>query len=277
MRAEEERIDMERTGETLAAVGEGLAVMYERYARLLDEVEDTSVPVPGLDWTVRETAVHVSGAPLRYGALASGDLDLSAVPGDKQFLDARMRSLIADNAETDAKKLADQTREALAYFLSALAVVAPDQAVAYYAGHRPAVVRIAAALLGEPIVHGYDIATAVGVPWPIDPEYAALAVAGYRAAYPVIFQPSAAAGLEATYRIEIPGTEAFSARIAGDAYEELPASGPPDCEIAMDPVAALLVITGRLSRWAGIALGGITFGGDRRDLGPRFFDLFVFP
>jgi uncharacterized protein (TIGR03083 family) len=268
---------MERTEETFAAVRDGLAVMYERYARLLDKVDDTSIPVPGLDWTVRETAVHVSGTPLRYGAVACGDLDLSAIPGDKQFLDARMRSLIADNAETDAKKLADQTREAVAHFLATTAEVAADQVVAYYAGVRPTVVRIAAALLGEPLVHGYDIATAVGVPWPIDPAYAALAVTGYRAGYPVIFQPSAAADLDATYRIEITGTEAFSVRITDSAYEEVPVSAPADCVIAMDPVTALLVITGRLSQWAAIALGRIAFGGDRPDLGPRFVDLFVFP
>jgi hypothetical protein len=42
-------------------------------------------------------------------------------------------------------------------------------------------------------------------------------------------------------------------------------------------VTALLVITGRLSQWPAIALGRLTFTGDRPELGPRFADLFVFP
>ena len=36
-------------------------------------------------------------------------------------------------------------------------------------------------------------------------------------------------------------------------------------------------MSGRLSRWAAIALGRITFSGDHPEIGPRFNDLFVFP
>jgi hypothetical protein len=37
------------------------------------------------------------------------------------------------------------------------------------------------------------------------------------------------------------------------------------------------LIGGRLSHWPAIALGQLTFAGDRPELGPRFADLFVFP
>ncbi len=39
----------------------------------------------------------------------------------------------------------------------------------------------------------------------------------------------------------------------------------------------LLVISKRLTQWQAIALGKLTFTGDRPEIGPRFADLFVFP
>ena len=44
-----------------------------------------------------------------------------------------------------------------------------------------------------------------------------------------------------------------------------------------DPVTALLVQSGRLSQWPAIALGRLTFTGDRPEIGPGFAELFVFP
>ena len=263
--------------EKIAVVREGLRDQYERYAQLVEGLEDASIPLPPSEWTIREAAVHVSGGPRRYSALVLGDVDLSNVPLDKEFLDARQRSLIADNAETDLKKLADETRASIEHFLKVTDGLPPDHPIAYYAGLRPVFGDMVPVLLGEPLVHGYDIATAAGRPWPIDPRYAALVVGGYRVVSPALFQPAAAVGLEATYRIDVPGTNPLVVRIAGGAYEELPGAPSADCLISMDPATALLTTTGRLSQWPAIALGRLTFSGDRPEIGPRFFDLFVFP
>jgi uncharacterized protein (TIGR03083 family) len=269
---------MDATG-TLAAVRDGLTVMYERYAQLVGSVADTSVAVPGLDWTIRDVAVHTAGGPGRYAALATGTVDLSAVVADKEMLDARMRSLIADNPETDPKRLADQIREGLTRFMRATATVPADQPIAYYAGLRPTFTTIAAVLLGEPILHGYDIATAVGAPWPIDRKYASLAAGGYlRTIYSAAaFQPSAAEGFEASYRLEIGDCEPLVVRIGDGRYEELPVGSTAECVISADPVTALLVSSRRLSLWQAIALGALRFSGDRPDVGARFAELFMYP
>lgn len=37
--------------------------------------------------------------------------------------------------------------------------------------------------LGEVLLHGYDIATAVAAPWPIDPTHAQLILYGYGPCY----------------------------------------------------------------------------------------------
>jgi hypothetical protein len=152
-----------------------------------------------------------------------------------------------------------------------------DQPISYHAGLRPNLGQLVSVYLGEYLLHGYDIAVAVKAPWPVDPGYAALAVRGFRACYPAIFNPATAAGLDATYRLDTAGTDPFFVRITDATYEQPATPESVDCVISADPVTALLVMSGRLSQWAAIALGRLTFSGARPEIGPRFTDLFVFP
>lgn len=260
----------------LAAAREGFAVMAERYAQLVESVRDTTTPIPDSEWTVRDAAVHLAGSNHRMAALAGGAA--SNVPtADKQFLDARARKLIAENPETDGKKLAEQVREGLERVMAVTATAPGDQPIAYHAGLRLNLADLVSIYLGEYLLHGYDIALAVATPWPIDSGYAALGLDGFRACYSAIFNPAAAAGFDATYRLDTAGTRQFFVRVASTTYEEPTAPGAIDCVISADPVTALLVMSGRLSQWAAIALGRLTFSGDRPEIGPRFNDLFVFP
>jgi uncharacterized protein (TIGR03083 family) len=261
---------------TLSAARDAFALTVERYAQLVESVEDTSIPIPGSEWTVRDAAVHLAGSNHRVAALAGGAA--STVPAaDKQFLDARARKLIAENPETDPKKLADQIRDGLERVMAVTATLRGDQPIAYHAGLRLTLAELVSLYLGEYLLHGYDVAGAVGTPWPIDPGYAALAVGGYRTCYPAIFNPAAAAGLDVTYRLHTAGTRPSFVRIAAGTYEEPAAPVDVDCVISADPVTTLLVMSGRLSQWAAIALGRLTFSGDRPEMGRRFPDLFVFP
>ena len=261
---------------TLAIARDGFAVIVERYAQLMESVTDTSIAIPASEWTIRDAAAHVAGSNHRMAALAGGEA--SAVPRiDKQFLDARARKLIDENPETDAKKLADQIREGLTRVVAATANRPGDQPISYHGGLRLNLAQLVSLYLGEYLLHGYDIALAVETPWAIDPGYAALAVSTFRFCYPGILDPAAADGLEAVYRLDTAGTDPFFVRIS-DASCEAPAPpGHVDCVISADPVTALLVMSGRLSQWAAIALGRLTFSGARPEIGARFNDLFVFP
>ena len=260
----------------LAAAREAFTDSVERFARLMETVSDTSVAIPGSEWTVRDAAVHVAGGTQRMIRLANGEA--STVPSaDKQFLAARARKLIDENPETDAGKLADQVRDGLTRIMAVTAPLSGGQPITFHGGLQLHLAELVSLYLGEYLLHGYDVAVAVGTPWPIDPGYAALAVGGFRACYRGIFNPAAADGLDATYHLDTPGTAPFFVRITGTAYEEPAAPESVDCVISADPVAALLLMSGRLSQWAAIALGRLTFSGDRPEIGPRFNDLFVFP
>ncbi len=262
--------------ELLAAAREAFTVTVERYANLVESVRDTSIAIPASEWTVRDAAVHLAGSNHRMAALAGGEA--STVPTvDKQFLDARARKLIAENPETDGKKLADQIREGRERVMAATADLPGDGPISYHAGLRLNLAELVSVYLGEYLLHGYDIALAARTPWPIDPGHAAPAVGGYRACYSAIFNPANATGLKATYHLDTAGTNPFFVRIADRTYEQPSAPESVDCIISTDPVTALLVMSGRLTQWAAIALGRLTFSGDRPEIGPRFTDLFVFP
>jgi uncharacterized protein (TIGR03083 family) len=262
--------------EMLAAARQGFAFIGERYAELVESVRDTTTAIPNSEWTVRDAAVHLAGSNHRLAGLASGQA--STVPTvDKQYLDARARKLIAENPETDGKKLADQIREGLGRVLALTETLPGDQPITFHAGIQLDLGELLALYVGEYLLHGYDIAAAVHRPWQIDPHHAALGVCGFRPCYPAIFKSASAAGLHVTYRLDTAGTEPFFLRIAALTCEKISSPESVDCVISADPMTALLVMTGRLSQWAAIALGRLTFSGERPDVGPRFDGLFVFP
>lgn len=262
--------------EHLAAARRGLTAAVERYARMIETLPAIDVPIPGSAWTALDATVHLAGSHHRHLGYVSGETSPAATL-DKEVLDARARAQIAENAEADPKMLADQIRDGFAELLAATAPVPADRPIAYHGGLTPNLAELTCVLLGEYLLHGYEVATALGLPWPIDPEQAALVVTAYRMAYRLTFQPAAAAGLRASFQLEIPGTAPFHVTVADGAYEE-PARPPSvDCFIAADPVTALLVQSGRLSQWTAVALGRLTFAGPHPELGPRFAELFVFP
>ena len=260
----------------LAAARDEFAITVERYAQLVEGVPDTSIPIPDSEWTVRDATVHVCGSIQRMATLAGGEA--STVPSvDKDFMAARARKLIDEDPETDGGKLADRIRDGLARLLELTATLPGDHPIAYHAGLRLNLAQLFSLYLGEYLLHGYDVAVAIEAPWPIDPGDAALAVAGFRACYPAIFNPIAAAGLDATYQLDTAGMDPFFVRITGSTYDTPTTPERVDCIISADPVTAVLVLSGRLSQWAAIALGRLTFSGTCPEYGPRFNDLFVFP
>jgi len=262
--------------ERLAAARRGLTATVERYARMIETQPALDVPIPGSAWTARDATVHLSGSHRRQLGYVRGDAAPAATL-DKELLDARTRGQIAENDEADPKMLAEQIRRGFTEHLADTTGVPADRRIAYHAGLTPDFAELTCILLGEYVVHGYDVATALCRPWPIDAEQAALVVAAYRMAYRPTFQPAAAAGLRACYRLAIPGTAPFHVTVADGVYDE-PAHPPSiDCEIIADPVTALLLQTGRLSQWPAVALGRLTFAGPHPELGPRFAELFVFP
>lgn len=104
-----------------------------------------------------------------------------------------------------------------------------------------------------------------------------LILTSYAPLFPLCLNARTTAGHSAAYRVELDGADPFTARFRDGELHMEAVDETADCVVAADPVAFLLVGTGRLSRWAAIALGRLRPGGARPDLAVGFPGLFVFP
>ncbi|HKN38364.1 MAG TPA: SCP2 sterol-binding domain-containing protein, partial [Acidimicrobiia bacterium] len=96
--------------------------------------------------------------------------------------------------------------------------------------------------------------------------------------FALCLHPERTRALSASFGIALRGAGEMTVRFTNGTYGlEEAGTGPVDATISADPVAFLMVGTGRLSRYEAIALGLLSAGGDRPDLGTAFFDFFVFP
>lgn len=135
-----------------------------------------------------------------------------------------------------------------------------------------------AIILGELVLHGLDLATALGRPWPIDPAHASVILAGYLPIMGTAVNPVAAAGHTGRYGLELRGAANVVVTFIDGVYGfEAPSEVPVDCQLSADPVTYLLVGTGRMSQWTAIAQGLISAGGAHPELAVAFGGLFEFP
>ncbi|MGV9425922.1 maleylpyruvate isomerase family mycothiol-dependent enzyme [Streptomyces sp. NPDC003656] len=246
-------------------------------AALLDGATDTSLPVPGLEWTVGETAAHL--------ALANGLMADLADGAERRYGDGTPQSLAAANArslaefpERGAQPLAAMIVEQAAAFLDAVERGAPDRTLLTPLGPMdPAV--LASYLLTHMLGHGYDLARAVRRPHMIDRTRVELCLPFLKTAMPRVANADAAAGMTARFTLRVRGGgEAFGVTFADGTVEVLPAPPrPSDCTILTEPVTFLLIALGRLGPWQAMARGGVLAWGRKPWLAPRFPTLFTAP
>ncbi|MCA1842611.1 MAG: SCP2 sterol-binding domain-containing protein [Actinobacteria bacterium] len=254
-----------------------IAALGADVAALLRSAGRSDIPIPGAEWTVRDAAVHLTNFSAVNADVAAGmpSPRLSVERGD--VADDNLRR-IADVPETDPDKLAGLVVDGVDRFLEATAGRSGDVEVTWHCGLKLGLAELAGVELAELVLHGYDMAIAVGHPWPIDPLHALIVLNGYGPAFGLVVNEKRARGLNAGFGIELRGGPAFTARFVDGQYQvEPPDAGPVDCTLSADPVAFLLVGSGRLNPLTAVALGLLSAGGDRPERALSFNQLFVYP
>lgn len=151
-----------------------LAAATDRLADLLRSLSaaDGRRPVPGLGWSLSETAAHVVTV---VGRLL-GDRRRSTAPGEtdqlneiclKEFIE-RDTQVLADRLEADMRTVIDRVYPKVDF----------DREYPFHAGTTISGGGGAEYLLCELLVHGYDVAAASGRDWPIPAVEARIAVRG---------------------------------------------------------------------------------------------------
>ena len=258
-----------------------------RFTALLRETDDIGRPAAGTDWTIAETAAHVSIVLNGFSAALAAEPQALT---EAQYLDADFPTrLAATNAatmdmvdHTDAGRIAELITAGTQRFLRLAAVAVPElecETPWYGAGRTRTVDCLTALALGELTVHGRDIAIGTARRWPISAAHAKLIVGTVCPNMsPLVVRPEACHGAPTTFEVRLRGNgPRYVIRVANGAADVRAAGGPVDCVISADPVTFLLVVYGRMPVGRALLRGGIVATGRRPWLGLRFKDLFFNP
>jgi uncharacterized protein (TIGR03083 family) len=263
--------------ELLGRTRGALAGATERVAELIASIPDPLALPPDSQWTVRDIVAHLVVGAGVYTDIAQG-IPAPYQSVEPSYLHAEFTRRNADITETDPAKLSRLFVDAMEGFLDATSDSPGDTAVIMHGQNPFTLAGQAGILLGELLLHGYDIATAIRRPWTLDPDDTQLVLTAYAPALGFLLNPETTRGLSGAFGIELRGIGEMVVRFTEGVYGlEEAGAGPVDATISADPVAFMMVGTCRLSRYQAIALGLLSVGGNRPDLAIGFWELFLYP
>jgi uncharacterized protein (TIGR03083 family) len=262
--------------------------MADRTADLFGSIADGSRAVPNSTWNVGEIGAHLAIVLLGFAHAAGGDFEhVSPYIRSEGTFAERLSGVTGGIMELeplrDPGELASAIRDRVAQFVTTadrLPGPAPRIATPWYGdGLTLPVATVTSILVAEQLVHGWDVARAVGRPWPISVPEANLALRALTALLPLAANPATVAGVAARYGVTVrPDGPRYTVVVADGAVSIDPGIvGPVDCRISADPVALLLVSYGRIGQWRPIAGGKLRAWGRKPWLAFRFADLFFNP
>ncbi|GHJ43133.1 hypothetical protein Cs7R123_04750 [Catellatospora sp. TT07R-123] len=246
-------------------------------------------PVPGLDWTVGQVAMHLFTV---YGVFAAAlrDEDVSSLFTEIGVHDTLPRQVAATNANVvsryafaSAAEAAEQLALAGEALLSAVSATDLDRPVPapWYGPSFVLAGSTLAALIGsETLVHSGDIHRGLGLAYRPNRRLAALVTPTVMTRMlPSVLDREAAADTCAVYDVRLRGAGRFAMAFAGgDVRVGEPGQfGRSDCALSLAPVAALMIAFGRVPVWRMIATGQALSYGRRPWLALRFPRLFLRP
>lgn len=270
----------------------------DRVTSLLRSIDVESGPAVLGQWKMADVAAHLAQVWIAIPSLAKGDLsDVEGVLADGQALPASglirelsdlgkfTTDLTAMDGERDLSVLADRIDERAERFFAACAGQDPEAPrswlvegitlpFASFAGH----------LLSETVVHGHDIASGAGRPWPISTDHARLVLQKFLFPAMAHLDPRAlvdaenAAGFRGSYELRIRGGNRYRLQYDdGELRVERSSGQPVDCRISADPTALLLLTWGRQGQWPAILRGKLVAWGAKPWLAPRLPSLMKNP
>ena len=239
-----------------------------RFAELLRSAPDPHAPVPGLGWTVAELAAHVVSLTARYEPFLKGQ-------GDAFY--ATMPEMNAQELDAFSRLSLDELAAYLERGTSLLlSLCTSGEASARFFDLESDCASAIALYVEELLVHGLDLARAVGSPWPIAHAEAVMAIAGLLVPLQKFIDPEATRGFRATYELRLRGGPTVSMAINdGEATISAGRTRNADCRISADPLAFLLTGNNRQAQWKTLLTGKMFAFGRKPWLALRFKRMLV--
>lgn len=246
-------------------------VCQEVAARTADLIRNAPTPnahVPGLDWTVGEVAAHLVSLTHRYEPFVQDQSRPSF-----ESMPALNAEELAPLAVRTLSELADDLERGTA---ALLALCRSGAAPARFFDMESDCASAIALHVEELLVHGVDIGRATGAAWTVSRREAVVAIAGTFHVLPKFVDTDATRGRRVAFEIRLRGGPTIGV-IFDDGVATVSEGrvADADCRISGDPVAFLLVGTGRSSEWRALATGKILAFGRKPWLGLKFRDYVV--
>lgn len=245
--------------EALAEIRTALLDVSARLVPLVRSAHDTDVPAVG-SWTVGDVAAHLShGFRADADAIAGRPVPEAVVT--KAGIAEAAAKLLREDGERDPAALADRIRTRAGEFDDVVSR-SRSSSVTWLQDLRIPTSMAAGHLLNECLIHGHDIATALGRPWPIQRHHALLALENF--VFPLIatLPPTALmkqegsgggvgkAGRAGTFRARIEvrlrgGGSTLMVIDRGSLTLDTGSARDVDAHLWADPAAFMLVLIGR--------------------------------
>lgn len=241
-------------------------VVLPELTALFRSVTDASKIAVGT-WTVADVAAHLALLFEIYPDIVRGQpspvTDLDDIPQlSAAFLEAY--------PERDPTVLADKIEAAWNGYRTAAREVGPGQTMTWHGGIQMRVGTLTGIMLGELLVHGYDVARALDRPWDIERDDAVLTLKAIAELLPHYLSEEGKRARE-SFRLNVRGGDPITFRFHGGRLEVNEKDiAPVDCKLSIDPVAFLLVGYGRAGLWPAVFKGQTFAYGRKPWLSLRF-------
>jgi uncharacterized protein (TIGR03083 family) len=255
----------------LPTVGAAADRVLDQVANLVGGLPDLTTPAIAR-WNAEQTAAHLIGVCSAYLEIARGEgspyTDLNRVA---QINEQRMATITARKPSELADRLQSLRPELAAV------VDQPDGEVPGHAGEPLLRSSAAARILGEALVHGWDIAQGAGRPWAMEPSDAALVFRSFLPFLPLFVDPVTTRGVTARFDVRLrkfPEARAVFAFQDGVLTVEGEPQGPVDCFLSGAPAPLILVVHRRVGLAGPILRGQMAAWGRKPWLGLRLVNFF---
>ena len=249
----------------LPQVVDAMTVLAERVASLMEAVTDWDAQVFGSHtWTVTDLVRHMSVLPELYAQTSA----LDWAPSAAAMAETNATALAA-TAHRAPSGLAGSFRSSVPLLLDHLRDSDPQAPMPWHAGLTLTPGELGGIAIGEWLVHGWELAKTIGVPWQVQPEHARLVLAAFNAVLPAWLDAGEAAGHSNRYEYRLRGTgERVQWTFTDGELTTRPPAGiafRPDTIVWAEPSSLLLYFYRRTALWPNVLRGNLIAGGRRPD------------